>query len=123
MKLRDMLPLIDGQLLSKKVSLDTDVDYGAAADLMSDVLAFAKTNAVLLTGLTNSQVIRTAEMAGAAAVIFVRGKQPASDTLKLAEEKGIPLIVCKYTMFEACGKLYGAGLRGSDPLPTSGGNW
>jgi predicted transcriptional regulator len=123
MRLRDILPLIDGQLLSNTVNLDVEIDYGAAADLMSDVLAFAKTNAVLFTGLTNSQVIRTAEMAEAAAVVFVRGKTPGRDTLKLAEEKGIPLIVCKYTMFEACGKLYQAGLRGSDPLPTSGANW
>ncbi len=95
MKLRDILPLIEGQLLSDAVELDTEVDYGAAADLMSDVLAFAKTNAVLLTGLTNSQVIRTAEMADAAAVVFVRGKMPTQDTLKLAEEKGIPLIMCR----------------------------
>lgn len=123
MKLRDILPLIEGQLLSDVVELDTEVDYGAAADLMSDVLAFAKTNAVLLTGLTNSQVIRTAEMADAAAVVFVRGKMPTQDTLKLAEEKGIPLIMCRYTMFEACGKLYAAGLRGSDPLPSSNGDW
>lgn len=123
MKLREIIPLIDGRLISKKANLDVDVDYGAAADLMSDVLAFAKTNAVILTGLTNSQVIRTAEMADAAAVVFVRGKLPAEETIKLAEEKGILLIACKYTMFEACGKLYERGLRGSDPLPSSAEDW
>ena len=123
MKLRDILSLIEGQLLSNTVDLNTEVDYGAAADLMSDVLAFAKTNALLLTGLTNSQVIRTAEMADAAAVVFVRGKLPTPDTVRLAEDKGIPLIACRYTMFETCGKLYSAGLRGSDPLPSSNGDW
>ena len=123
MKLRDILPLIEGRLLSKEADLDMEVEYGAAADLMSDVLAFAKTNAFLVTGLTNSQVIRTAEMAEAAAIVFVRGKIPTDDTIKLAEEKQIPLIVCKYTMFETCGKLYEAGLRGSDPLPSSDRDW
>jgi predicted transcriptional regulator len=123
MKLREIIPLIDGRLISEKASLDVEVDYGAAADLMSDVLAFAKTNAVILTGLINSQVIRTAEMADAAAVVFVRGKLPAEETVRLAEEMGIPLIACKYSMFEACGKLYMCGLRGSDPLPPSNGDW
>jgi len=123
MKLRDILPLIEGRLLSKEADLDVEVEHGAAADLMSDVLAFAKTNALLLTGLTNPQVIRTAEMADAAAVVFVRGKIPADDSITLAEEKRIPLIVCKYTMFETCGKLWEAGLPGSDPLPSSDRDW
>jgi predicted transcriptional regulator len=123
MKLRDIVSLLDGKVISKRVNLDVEVDYGAAADLMSDVLAFAKTNAVILTGLTNSQVIRTAEMADAAAVVFVRGKWPAEETVRLAEEKGIPLITCRYTMFEACGKLYERGLRGSDPLPANDEDW
>jgi predicted transcriptional regulator len=123
MKLRTVLPLIEGRLLSKDADLDIEVSWGAAADLMSDVLAFAKPNALLLTGLTNPQVIRTAEMAEAAAIVFVRGKTPTEDIVRLAEEKRIALIVCKYTMFETCGKLYEADLRGSDPLPCSDGDW
>lgn len=123
MKLREIVALINGQILSKDVDLDTDVTYGAAADLMSDVLAFAKPNAVLLTGLINSQVIRTAEMADIAAVVFVRGKMPSADTLKLAEARGIPLVVCALTMFEACGKLYEGGMRGSDPIPAENLTW
>ena len=123
MKLQEIIPLIDGRLISKNANLEMKVDYGAAADLMSDVLAFAKTNAIILTGLTNSQVVRTAEMADAAAIVFVRGKLPAEETVKLAEEKGIILIACKYTLFEACGKLYASGLRGSDPLPSSVEDW
>jgi len=123
MKLRDVLLLIEGRLLSKEADLNIEVSCGAAADLMSDVLAFAKTNALLITGLTNPQVIRTAEMAEAAVVVFVRGKIPAGGTIELAEEKRMPLIVCNYTMFETCGKLYEAGLRGSDPLPSGDRDW
>ena len=123
MNLRDVLVLIEGRLLSKEADLNIEVSCGAAADLMSDVLASAKTNALLITGLTNPEVIRTAEMAEAAVVVFVRGKIPADGTIKLAEEKRMPLIVCKYTMFETCGKLYEAGLPGCDPLLSSDGDW
>ena len=123
MKLAEIISALDGQVISKKANLNANADYGAAADLMSDVLVFAKTNAVLLTGLTNSQVIRTAEIADAAAVVFVRGKLPPEETVRLAEEKGIPLITCKHTMFEACGKLFERGLRGSDPLPPNTVDW
>jgi len=77
---------------------------------MSDVLAFTHAGTLLLTGLTNSQVVRTAEMAGIFAIVFVRGKLPPSDTVALAQEKGIPLLASKYTMYETCGRLYGSGL-------------
>jgi len=81
---------------------------------MSDVLAFSKSGALLMTGLTNSQVVRTAEMAGVGAVCFVRGKKPDSDTIELARQKGIPLLATGCFMHEACGKLYEKGLRGCD---------
>lgn len=118
MILRDILQTINGRLLSTGIDLDVEIDYGAAADLMSDVLAFTKPNAVLLTGLINSQVVRTAEMADVGAIVIVRGKMPAPDTMRLAEEREIPLAVSDYTMFEACGRLFSAGLHGSDPLLT-----
>ena len=82
------------------------------ADLMSDVLAFTHAGTLLLTGLTNPQVVRTAEMAGIRAIIFVRGKRPPRETIALAEEKGIPLLATRYTLYEACGRLYNAGLPG-----------
>ncbi|MFP3895452.1 MAG: hypothetical protein ACLFV5_01255 [Anaerolineales bacterium] len=79
---------------------------------MSDVLAISHRNALLLTGLTNPQVVRTAEMADIRAVVFVRGKYPPPETIALAEEKGITLLSSVYTMYESCGRLYQAGLRG-----------
>lgn len=88
------------------------VDSCYSADLMSDVLARAKANGVLLTGLTNPQAVRTAELADIKAVCFVRGKRPDGGTVELARQKSIPLLVTKLTMFEACGLLYQAGLRG-----------
>jgi len=82
--------------------------------LMSDVLSFVKSGSFLLTGLTNSQVIRTAEMAEISAVCFVNGKIPQRDTINLADEKKIPLMVTKALMYECCGRLHEKGLAGDD---------
>lgn len=81
-----------------------------ASDLMSDVLTFRGPGSLLLTGLTNPQVIRTAEMSDFAAICFVRGKQPQPETVRLAQEKGIPLFVTRLSMYEACGRLFALGL-------------
>jgi len=80
------------------------------ADLMSDVLAFTHAGTLLLTGLTNPQVVRTAEMAGIEAIVFVRGKYPPPETIALAEQENIALLASRYTMYESCGRLYEAGL-------------
>ena len=110
MKLRKVLELIEGKLITKDVDLNQEVQMGCGADLMSDVLAFTHEGTLLMSGLTNPQVVRTAEMAGIKAIVFVRGKIPPPETVALAEEKGIPLLASKYTMFETCGRLYQAGL-------------
>jgi len=112
MKLRRVLSIIDGRAISKAIDLDQEVQMGCGADLMSDVLAFSREGAILMTGLTNPQVVRTVELAGITAIVFVRGKLPPPETVTLAEEKGIPLLASKYTMFETCGRLYQAGLPG-----------
>jgi predicted transcriptional regulator len=110
MTLAEVLALIDGKVISAGVDLKMQVDMACGADLMSDVLAFTHTGTLLLTGLTNSQVVRTAEMAGIRAIVFVRGKYPPPETISLAEEKNIPLLASRYTMYETCGRLYDSGL-------------
>jgi predicted transcriptional regulator len=109
--LEEILATIDGKLISKKADLRMVVETGCGADLMSDVLAFTHVGTLLMTGLTNPQVVRTAEIAGIKAIVFVRGKTPPPETLALAEEKDIPLIVTKFTMYETCGRLYKSGLK------------
>jgi hypothetical protein len=81
---------------------------------MSDVLASAQPDAILLTGLCNPQVIRTAQMADVRAITFVRGKQPSNEMVKLASQEGIPLISSPFGMYELCGRLYQAGLPSSE---------
>jgi predicted transcriptional regulator len=86
------------------------IQFGCASDLMSDVLAFSRSGAVLLTGLVNEQTIHTAFIAEISAIVFVRGKHPAASVIALANEKRIPVLGTPYSMYEACGKLYGKGL-------------
>lgn len=110
MTLAEVLSVIEGRVISADVDVSQEVSMACGADLMSDVLAFTHAGTLLLTGLTNPQVVRTAEMAGIVAIVFVRGKLPPPETIALAQEKGIPLLASKYTMYETCGRLYQTGL-------------
>ncbi len=123
MKLREVLDIIEGKAITRDIDLDLEVMMGCGADLMSDVLAFTHDGTLLMTGLTNPQVIRTADMAGIRAIVFVRGKLPPSETVALAEEKGIPLLASKYTMFETCGRIFDAGLPGCGLFKSSLRRW
>ncbi|MEW6680133.1 MAG: DRTGG domain-containing protein [bacterium] len=91
---------------------EVKIDMVCGSDLMSDVLAFVKNNSLLLTGIINPQVIRTAEMVGIKAICFVRGKMPQDETIELAKEIGIPLLRTSLPMYESCGRLYQAGICG-----------
>lgn len=111
MKLKDIVDILQGTVLTRSYNGEMEISSGGAADLMSDVLAFTKEgNSLLLCGLTHQQVLRTAEMSSISAIIFVRGKRPPSPVLQLAEELSIPLITCGHSMYHACGLLYKAGL-------------
>ncbi len=123
MKLREALKIIDGKLISKVADLEMETQMGCGADLMSDVLAFTHADTLLLTGLTNPQVVRAADMAGIRAIVFVRGKIPPPETVALAAEKGIPLLASKYTLFETCGKLFQAGLPSCGLFDSSVQRW
>ena len=123
MTLAEVLSIIEGKLISSHADLSLEVTMACGADLMSDVLAFTHAGTLLMTGLTNPQVVRTAEMAGIAAIVFVRGKLPPPETIALAEEKGIPLLASKYTMYETCGRIYQTGLKSCGLFQLTAGNW
>ena len=112
MNLAQIKDVLEAEVLCGHDYLDKEIKMVYASDLMSDVLAFVKSGSFLLTGLTNSQVIRTAEMAEIVAVCFVSGKTPQPDAIKLADEKKIPLMVTKSFMYECCGRLHEKGLAG-----------
>lgn len=110
MNLQELIRIVDGKLLTPDVDLNCEIKGGCGADLMSDVLASIQPEAVLLTGLCNPQVVRTSQMADVAAIVFVRGKNPAQETIELGNNEQIPLITSPYGMFELCGRLHRAGL-------------
>ena len=114
MKIRTILELLDARVLCGEDKLDGTVHSACGCDMMSDVLAFVKEQAVLLTGLCNPQVIRTAIMMDMRCVVFVRGKMPSADILTLAEESGIVVLASEERMYTACGKLYVNGLAGGE---------
>ncbi len=123
MTLDQIIKIIQGKVISASADLSIEVETAFGADLMSDVLAFVHTRTMLLTGLTNPQVVRTAEMAGVIAILFVRGKYPPAQTIALAAEKGIPLLWSPYTMYETCGRLYLAGLPSGGLLDLASQTW
>lgn len=112
MRIRDVRDILDAELLSGEELLDTEVRAACGSDMMSDVLAYVKDQAVLLTGLMNQQAIRTAAMMDMVCVVFVRGKRPGEDILEVARENEIAVMTTTHRMFTACGLLYEGGLNG-----------
>jgi predicted transcriptional regulator len=113
LKLRDVKEILDAEVLVGEEQLDMEVKTAFAADLMSDVLAFAKAGSLLLTGLTNDQVVRTADIIEIAAIIIVRGKKPTAEAIILSKELKIPILATKYILFDTAGRLYAKGIVSS----------
>jgi predicted transcriptional regulator len=111
MRLQDVLDVTEARIISPDPDLSQEVRSGFAADLMSDVLRYDVDQGLLITGLTNPQIIRTAEMADMAAILVVRGKTPLPETIGLANQVGIPILGTELIMFETCGRLHAAGLQ------------
>ena len=111
MTVAEAVKLLDGQFFCGEEKAEMEVASACGADLMSDVMAFVKDRVLLLTGLVNPQVIRTAELLDIRCIFFVRGKVPGRDMIEMAEQSEIILAGTKLPMFLSCGKLYEAGLR------------
>jgi predicted transcriptional regulator len=112
MRLADIAAALDCAALTPQDGVG-DIDTVVASDGMSEILAFHTPGAVMLTGLTNIQSVRTAVVADVHAIVYVRGKRPAEPALALAREKGIPVLSTRLGMFESCGILYERGLKGA----------
>ena len=110
MKIGMIKELLKAEVVCGEDQLDREVYSACGSDMMSDVLAYVKDQAVLLTGLVNPQVVRTAEMMDMVCVVFVRSKAPTQEMITLAKEHGMVLLKTRKRMYEACGKLYAAGL-------------
>ncbi len=113
MKISTIRDLLDAEVLCCEEYLDSDVYSACGSDMMSDVLAYVKDQAVLLTGLVNPQVIRTAEMMDMKCIVFVRSKKPSPAMISMAEDDGIVMMASDKRMYDACGMLYTNGLIGT----------
>ena len=113
MKIKEIAALADAEVLACEELLDAEVYSACGSDMMSDVLAFVKEQGLLITGLVNPQVVRTAEMMDMRAILFVRNKRPTPEILELARQCDIVVMASKLRMFEACGLIYESGLKGT----------
>lgn len=114
MKISEIVDLLDAEVLCSEECLDCEVFSACGSDMMSDVLAYVKNQAVLLTGLVNPQVVRTADMMDMRCIVFVRNKMPNPEMVNLARENGLVIMTTKRRMYEACGILYTNGLVSAD---------
>ena len=114
MKISTIADLLGAQVIYGEDIMENEVHSSCGCDMMSDVLAFVKDQAVLLTGLCNQQVVRTAVMMDMRCIVFVRGKKPTEDMISLAEEAGIAMLTTDLRMYVACGLLYANGLMGAN---------
>ncbi len=112
MKLSEIRDLLGCEVLAGEEDLSVDIHQVVASDGMSEILAFAKAHDLMITGLTNIQSIRTADIAGVSAVIYCRGKRPDKKIIDIARQKRIPVLVTPMVMFDICGILYAKGLKG-----------
>ena len=116
MTIEKIKEILGAEVMCKPELLQSEVHTACGSDMMSDVLAFVKEQAALLTGLVNPQVIRTAEMMDMHCIVFVRGKRPDLKMIEMAEERDMVVLCTQLEMFTACGKLYAAGLKGGSGL-------
>jgi len=112
MTFNEMKDILNADVVVGHDCMEVEIKDAFAADLLSDVLAFAKEGTLLITGITNPQVVRTAEMLELRGIVFVRGKKPDEEAIKLAHMKKVPLFCTRYIMFETCGRLFANGLAG-----------
>ncbi|MBO4848990.1 MAG: hypothetical protein J5586_07560 [Clostridia bacterium] len=119
MKISQVAEILEAQVLTGEDKLDLEVHSACGSDMMSDVLAYVKDQGILLSGLINVQVIRTLLMMDMNCVVFVRGKMPPAGIVDFAEENGVVVLQTELPMFESCGRLYAAGLGGSN-IPAAG---
>ena len=112
MKLAKIKDVLQCEVLTAEDGLSTEVETVVASDGMSEILAFAHPGALMITGLTNVQSVRTADIANVRAIVYIRGKRPDDKTISLARESNIPVLATKLGMFDVCGILRELGLKG-----------
>ncbi|MCF7913271.1 MAG: transcriptional regulator [Candidatus Cloacimonetes bacterium] len=110
MKLGEIVTALDAEVLTENLDLEKEISCAFASDLISDILMCTKEPTLLLSGLTNPQIIRLSDMIELFGIVFVRGKKPSADIIQMAIDRDLPLITTKYTMYKTSGILFNSGL-------------
>jgi len=109
--IKNIAEILGAKVLTPCLHASREVIHAFSSDLMSDVLTGNYVNTVLLTGLSNLQVIRTAEMSDIREVIITRGKDVSREMIDLAIESEIVLLSSQYSLFRVSGILYEHGIK------------
>lgn len=113
MKVEEIRDILQCKVLTNDRDLSLELDTVLASDGMSEILAFHCPGALMITGLTNIQSVRTADVADVRAVVYLRGKIPNEKSIALAQEKKILLLATQLGMFDVCGILRESGMKGA----------
>lgn len=110
-KISEIVKYTEARLVSGALTNDRNIEKAFSSDLMSDVLTLDEENILLITGLANLQLVRTAEMADIHVVLLARGKPASSEMIELAGENGLVILETPFSMYKASGILYSKGLK------------
>ncbi len=110
MTLGEIIDILDATVITDSVDLSINIRSGCSADMMSTVMYYHTADSLLITGLSQPSVIRTAEIAGIKTIVFVLDKIPDENIIELARQKNIPLLRTSFCMYTASGRLFQAGL-------------
>jgi predicted transcriptional regulator len=111
MKLITILEALEAEVLTENTDLEKEISCAFGSDLISDILMCTKEPTLLLTGLTNPQIIRLSDMIDLLGILFVRGKRPPKEIIDMANERELPLLLTAFTLYKTSGILYNLGLR------------
>ncbi|MBW6516437.1 MAG: transcriptional regulator [Candidatus Cloacimonetes bacterium] len=111
MKLKKIAELLEADILCDEIHLEKEIPCAFGSDLISDILMCTKEPTILLTGLTNPQIVRLSDMIDLLGIIFVRGKKPPQEIMDMAKERNLPMISTAFTLYKSSGILYNNGLR------------
>ena len=111
MKLSEIVRLTKARISAGSLTDDQNLGKAFSSDLMSDVLTLDEENILLISGLANVQLIRTAEMADISVVLIARNKKATPDMIELANENGLIIAETPFSIYKASGVLYSNGLK------------
>lgn len=112
MTLKDVKEYLEAEVLCGQHWLDRDVKSCFACDMISEMLLYVTSGALLITSLTNAHVLHTAQVMDACGVVFVGGKKPDQSFIEESDRNNIPLLSTRHLVFQCCGLLYSQGLQG-----------